>query len=196
MSYQFKGRHHDEYPNPWHTIQVKNVYENPWIKVEHRDVINPSGGLGIYGFVHFKNTAIGVVPLDNQGNTWIVGQYRYTLGRYSWEIPEGGGLVDADPLESAKRELLEETGISALRWTPLLEMHTSNSVTDEYGIVYVAQELSYGKPNPEETEQLQVRRLPFREVFDMVMRGDITDSLSMIAILKVNECINRGAFTF
>lgn len=196
MSYQIKGNQHDQSPNPWQTLEVKTVYENPWIRVEHRDVINPSGGAGIYGLVHFKNTAIGIVPLDNEGNTWLVGQYRYTLGRYSWEIPEGGGLAGADPLESAKRELLEETGISALRWTPILEMHTSNSVTDEYGIAYVAQELSYGKSSPEETEQLQVRRLPFQEVFDMVMRGDITDALTMTAVLKVNECIKNGTLTF
>ncbi|MCW5924731.1 MAG: NUDIX hydrolase [Saprospiraceae bacterium] len=192
MAFQWKGRQPDQSPNPWKTLSAQTVYENPWIRVEHRDVLNPSGGAGIYGVVHFKNTAIGIVPLDDEGCTWLVGQYRYTLKRYSWEIPEGGGLVDTDPLESAKRELLEETGIIARRWTPLLEMHISNSVTDEYGVVYVAQDLVMGKAQPEETEQLLIRRLPFSEAVEMVMRGDITDSLSMVALLKVNEWLRNG----
>jgi 8-oxo-dGTP pyrophosphatase MutT (NUDIX family) len=192
MFFQFKGRQPDQSHNPWQTLSVRNVYENAWIRVEHRDVLNPSGGAGIYGLVHFKNTAIGIVPLDREGCTWLVGQYRYTLQRYSWEIPEGGGLLGTDPLESAKRELLEETGITARIWTPLLELHTSNSVTDEYGVAYMAQDLELGKAQPEETEQLSVRRLPFSEVVEMVMRGDITDSLSMVAILKVSEWLRQG----
>lgn len=196
MPFQFKGPQPDGAPNPWQTLTTRNVYENPWIRVEHRDVLNPSGGAGIYGVIHFKNTAIGIVPLDRDGNTWLVGQYRYTLERYCWEIPEGGGPMGIDPLESAKRELLEETGITAARWTPLLEMHTSNSVTDEYGVAFVAQELSFGEAQPEETEQLQVQRLPFQQVVEMVMQGKITDSLSMIAILKVHEWLRNGTLTF
>lgn len=196
MPFQFKGPQPDGTPNPWQTLTTRNVYENPWIRVEHRDVLNPSGGAGIYGVIHFKNTAIGIVPLDRDGNTWLVGQYRYTLERYCWEIPEGGGPMGIDPLESAKRELLEETGITAARWTPLLEMHTSNSVTDEYGVAFVAQELSFGEAQPEETEQLQVQRLPFQQVVEMVMQGEITDSLSMIAILKVHEWLRNGTLTF
>ena len=192
MNFQFKGRQPDQNPNPWQTFSNKIAYENPWIRVTHREVLNPSGGAGIYGVVHFKNTAIGIVPLDDEGFTWLVGQYRYTLESYSWEIPEGGGPIGTDSLESAKRELMEETGITARRWTPLLEMHTSNSVTDEYGVAYVAQDLEFGKAQPEETEELIVRRLPFSEAVEMVMSGEITDALSMIAILKVNEWLRRG----
>lgn len=192
MHFQFKGNKPDQSHNPWKTLAIRNAYENPWVRVEHRDVLNPAGGPGIYGVVHFKNTAIGIIPLDEEGYTWIVGQYRYTLERYSWEIPEGGGLAGSDPLEAARRELLEETGLTARIWTPLLEMHTSNSVTDEYGVAYVAQDLKLGEAQPEETEQLQVRRLPFSEVVDMVMRGEITDALSMIAILKANEWLRQG----
>ncbi|MCB0577562.1 MAG: NUDIX hydrolase, partial [Saprospiraceae bacterium] len=131
-----------------------------------------------------------------EGYTWLVGQYRYALERYSWEIPEGGGPVGTDPLESAKRELIEETGIRAARWTPLLEMHTTNSVTDEYGVAYVAQELSFGAAQPEETEQLQIRRLPFHEAVAMVMDGEITDVFSMVALLKAAEWHRTGALTF
>jgi len=196
MPFQFKGRQPDRHPNPWRTLSVRNAYENPWIRVEHRDVLNPAGGPGIYGLVHFKNTAIGIIPLDNEGNTWLVGQYRYALERYSWEIPEGGGPAGTDPLEAAKRELLEETGITAARWTPLLEMHTSNSVTDEYGLAFVAQELAFGESQPEETEELQVKKLPFGDVVGMVLDGEITDALSMIAILKANEWLRKGMLTY
>ncbi len=196
MPFQFKGSGPDKTPNPWETISAQTVYDNPWIHVEHREVVNPSGGNGVYGVVHMKNTAIGIVPLDREGYTWLVGQYRYTLGRYSWEIPEGGGHAGVDPLDSARRELLEETGITAQKWTPLLEMFTSNSVTDEYGVAFVAQDLAFGDAEPEETEQLQIRRLPFSECVDMVMRGDITDVFSMVAILKVNEWLRNGALTF
>ena len=178
--------------NPWKTISKKTVYENPWIEVSHRDVINPSGGKGIYGMVHFKNTAIGIIPLDENLNTWLVGQYRYTLEQYSWEIPEGGGLVGNDPLEGAKRELLEETGITAKKWTPLVEIHTSNSVTDEYGISYVAQELSFGEAEPEETEDLIVKKLPFQEVFEMTMRGEITDCFAVASIFKLQFILEKG----
>lgn len=179
-------------PNPWFTKHICRVYDNPWIEVTHRDVVNPTGGAGIYGVVHFKNLAIGIVPLDAAGNTWLVGQYRYTLGRYSWEIPEGGGPLHEQPLEAAKRELLEETGIRASRWTKLLELHLSNSVTDEHGIAFVAQDLEFGTAQPEETEQLQVRQLPFEEAVQMVLEGEITDALSMAALLKTQEWLRRG----
>ncbi|MEM8907572.1 MAG: NUDIX hydrolase [Bacteroidota bacterium] len=178
--------------NPWKTLQVTEVYDNPWIQVTHRDVLNPAGNEGIYGLVHFKNIAIGIVPLDEQYNTWLVGQYRYTLDRYTWEIPEGGGPIGEAPIDSAKRELLEETGIQAQRWTQILDLHTSNSVTDEYGLAYVAQDLSYGTAMPEETEELTIRQLPFAEAFQMVMDGQITDSLAMVAIMKTHYLLERG----
>lgn len=173
-----------ELENPWQTLHTEVVYDNPWIQVTHNDVINPSGGAGIYGKVHFKNLAIGIVPLDEHQNTWLVGQYRYVLNQYSWEIPEGGCPIGTDPLDTAKRELLEETGITAKKWTKLLDLHISNSVTDEFGCAYVAQGLTFGKASPEETEDLQLRQLPFEEVFQMVMANEITDSLSVMAVLK------------
>jgi hypothetical protein len=112
----------------WKTISIKEVYENPWIKLDEHQVINPSGGKGIYGKVHFKNKAIGIIPLDENNNTWIVGQQRYTLNEWSWEIPEGGGPLGVGTLESAKRELLEETGLKANKWTEIVKIHLSNSV--------------------------------------------------------------------
>lgn len=171
--------------NPWKTLSIKEVYDNPWINITHRDVLNPSGQNGIYGKVHFKNIAVGALPLDDKNYTWLVGQYRYTLEKYSWEIPEGGCIEGIEPLQAAKNELQEETGIIANKWTKILDIHTSNSVTDEYGICYLAEELTFGKSSPEPCEELVVKKLKFEEAFKMVMNGEITDSLSIATIMKV-----------
>jgi len=171
--------------NPWTTLSSKEIYDNPWIQVEEHQVINPNGGKGIYGKVHFKNLAIGVIPIFDNGDTILVGQYRYPLNAYSWEFPEGGGKLDVDPLDSAKRELLEETGLIAGRWSKLIEMHLSNSVSDEFSIIYVAEDLTQGTAEPEETEQLQIKRLPIKEAIEMVLCGEITDSMSVAALLKL-----------
>lgn len=175
----------DQTKNPWKTLSSKEIYENSWISLTEHQVVNPSGGKGIYGKVHFKNLAVGILVLDEDANTWLVGQYRYPLNEYSWEIPEGGGFMGTDPLESAKRELSEETGITAKSWTEIQRMHLSNSVSDELGIIYLARDLAYGEAEPEETEQLTLRKLPFEQAFEMVLNGEITDSLSVAAILKV-----------
>ena len=171
--------------NPWKTLSEKTAYDNPWIKVTHREVLNPSGNPGIYGVVHFKNLAIGVVPVDRQLNTWLVGQYRYTLNAYSWEIPEGGCPLGTEPLDTAKRELIEETGIRANSWQKILDFHTSNSVTDEAGTAYLATDLSFGESAPEDTEDLVVKKMPLAEAIQWVEEGRITDSLSIMALQKV-----------
>ena len=170
--------------NPWTTLERNEVYDNNWINVNEHQVLNPSGGPGIYGVVHFKNTAIGVLPLDEDNNTWLVGQYRYPMQAYSWEIPEGGGALGVDPLIGAKRELLEETGLVATDWTEIQRMYLSNSVSDEMAVIYVARGLTMTEAEPEETEQLIVKKLPFEEAYQMVMDGRITDSMSIAAILK------------
>lgn len=170
--------------NPWTTLKTTSIYENPWIRLEQHDILNPAGKEGIYGKVHFKNRAMAIVPIDKEGNTWLVGQYRYPLDVYSWEIPMGGGPIGKDLLESAKRELKEETGLSAEKWTELMKIHTSNSVTDELAIIYLAEDLTQGETEFEETEILQIRKLPFTEVLEMVMNGEITDSISVAGILK------------
>lgn len=182
----------NESENPWETKHISEVYDNPWIVVTHEDVITPGGSEGIYGKVHFKNLAVGVIPLDEENNTWIVGQYRYTLEEYSWEIPEGGAPFNNSALASAKRELEEETGIKAEKWTEVIQLTTSNSVTDERAICYVAQNLSYGISTPEDTEQLKVRKLPFDELVEMTMKGEITDAMSVSTILKVKIMLEQG----
>ncbi len=172
--------------NPWTTLSGEEKYDNQWIKVTEYQVINPAGGKGIYGKVHFKNKAIGIIALDEQGNTWLVGQYRYPLNEWSWEIPEGGGPVDRSVLESAQRELREETGLTAKKWTEILRTHLSNSVSNEEGFVFLAEGLVHGESELEETEaDIKVWKLPFIEVLEMVMTGKITDSLSVMGILKV-----------
>ncbi|QXV66289.1 NUDIX hydrolase [Mucilaginibacter sp. 21P] len=171
--------------NPWKIVSEKPVYDNPWINLTEYQVINPSGNPGIYGKVHYKNIAIGILPLDDEMNTYLVGQYRFTLNQYSWEIPEGGGPLGIDPLESAKRELLEETGLKATEWKEIQRMHLSNSVTDELCILYVAKGLQQFEAEPEDTEELIVNKVPFDEVYGMVCSGEITDCLAVAAILKV-----------
>lgn len=172
--------------NPWQILRSELKYDNPWISLTEHQVLNPNGGEGIYGVVHFKNRAIGVLAMDDDDQLYLVGQYRFPLKQFSWEIPEGGGpLQEAEPLHSAKRELLEETGLKARHWEKLLELHLSNSVSDEFGIVYLATGLSQHEAQPEETEQLFLKKIPFEEACHMVESGEITDSLTVAAILKM-----------
>lgn len=176
----------EEVKNPWTTLSGEVKYDNPWINVTEYKVINPGGGHGIYGKVHFKNKAIGVIPLDKDLNTWLVGQYRYTLNEWHWEIPEGGGPFNQSPLEAAMRELHEETGLKAEKWTEIQRLHTSNSVTDEEGFIFLAEEITEGSNALEESEaDMKVWKLPFQEALQMVLDGKITDSMSVMGILKV-----------
>jgi 8-oxo-dGTP pyrophosphatase MutT (NUDIX family) len=183
--------HHPE-ENPWTITSEKTIYNNPWINVTEYQVINPSGNPGIYGKVHFKNMAIGVLPLDDEMNTYLVGQYRFALNQYSWEMPEGGAPEGTDPLESAKRELLEETGLKATQWTEIQRMHLSNSVSDELSIIYLARGLAQFEAEPEDTEQLIVNKVPFAEVYRMVCDGSITDSITVAAVLKVQLLLSEN----
>ncbi|MCS6794369.1 MAG: NUDIX hydrolase [Raineya sp.] len=184
--------------NPWQILHSRDIYENPWIKVREDKVINPSGKEGIYGTVSFKNKAIGIVPIDEEGFTWLVGQYRYPLNEYSWEIPMGGGKVvfpssksfDEQILEAAQRELWEETGILAKKWTKIARIHTSNSVTDEEGFVFIAEDLIFENNAPEETEQLSIKKVHLSIALQWVLNDEITDAISMIGIMKA--CKLRG----
>ena len=169
----------------WKSLSSKTIYDNPWIEVVEHQVINPGGGQGIYGKVHYKNIAVGVIPIDDEGYTWIVGQHRFTLDEFSWEIPEGGSPKGEDLIETAKRELKEETGLSAESYEIILDMHTSNSVSDELAVVFIARGISKGEASPEESEaDLKLKRIHFSELYKMVMNGDITDSMSVAGVLK------------
>lgn len=183
----------DSAANPWKRHSRRTVYENPWITVYEDQVTRPDGQGGIYGVVHYKNLAVGIVALDEKGRVVLVGQYRYPLDRYSWEIPEGGGATHESPLEAAKRELMEETGCRAGRWTEILRAHLSNSVSDEEAVCFLATELEPGTARPEGTEQLAIRWLPLAEALDMVRRGEITDALAVMGLQRAAEIVDRGA---
>ncbi len=172
----------EESYNPWKVVAQQQVYDNPWIEVTEYKVINPGGNPGIYGKVHFKNLAIGIVPLNANGELVLVGQYRFPLNAYSWEIPEGGGKIGIDPLESAKRELLEETGLVAKQWEKLLELHLSNSVSDELAILYLATDLEQHAAEPEDTEELAHRSLSLEAAYREICEGRITDAMTVAAI--------------
>lgn len=170
---------------PWTVLTKRLTYDNRWIRVTHHEVITPAGETGVYGTVHFKHLAIGIVPVDKDGHTYLVGQHRFPLDEYSWEIPEGGGTIGVAPQASAARELREETGLCAGEWHKLLECDLSNSVSDERAMAFLAWELTQGSASPEPTEELAIRRLPLTETFRMVADGAIRDALSVMALQAV-----------
>ncbi|MGA3030481.1 MAG: NUDIX hydrolase [Candidatus Limnocylindrales bacterium] len=180
--------------NPWHRVSRRVAYENPWVEILHDDVVRPDGQPGIYGVVHFRHLAIGVVPVDADDRVLLVGQYRYTLDHYSWEIPEGGGDLDEEPEAAARRELVEETGYSGGHWRELCRAELSNSLTDEVTILFVASGLEPGPSSPEGTEQLQLRWVPFVEVMAMIRRGEIADAMTILAMqqLALERATARG----
>ena len=173
--------------NTWKTLSSEQVYESAWISVNKHQVINPAGNSAIYSVVNFKNLAIGIIPLSDDGFTWLVGQWRYPLNAYSWEIPEGGGPLGEVPIETAKRELKEETGIVAKQFEEILQLHLSNSATDEHAYVFLATDLSFEEAEPEESEDLQVKKIHINDAYQMVLNGEITDAISVAAIFKVKH---------
>ena len=181
----------------WKTLSSRIVFDNPWIRVMEARVVSPTGSEHDYGHVHFKNKAVAIVPLDEHGNTWLVGQDRFTLGEYSWEVPMGGSDGDEDPADTAVRELKEETGLEADNYELLMRVHTSNSITDEEGFVFVATGLTEGQPDFDEEEDLAIRKVPFDEAVAMVRRGEITDAISVAALLRIaaDQKINRAETT-
>ena len=174
----------DRYSNPWRTVSSRVVYDNPWITVREDQVLRPDGAPGIYGVVHYKNKAIGVVPVDADGHIYLVGQYRYPLDAYSWEIPEGGCPQGEEPLAAAQRELREETGLEAAHWEILGTAHLSNSVSDEEAIIYLATGLTQREAQPDGTEKLEYKRVTSAEALQMVLRGEITDVMSVLGIVR------------
>jgi 8-oxo-dGTP pyrophosphatase MutT (NUDIX family) len=176
-----------QHPNPWKTVSTRETYANPWIRVREDQVIKPTGGPGIYGVVEYKNTAVGVLPLDDEGFTWLVGQWRYCHQRYEWEIPEGGCPAGESTVDAARRELLEETGIVADKIEPLLSgIQLSNSTSNETCDIFIATGLTFAQAQPEDTEELELLRLPVVEAIQMARDGRIRDGVSVLALLAVD----------
>lgn len=177
---------------PWTIHHSREIYRNPWIRVTEHEVTHPTGAPGIYGVVHLQNLAVGCVPILDDGSVLLVGQHRFPLDLYSWELPEGGGAFD-DPQGSAARELKEETGYTAASWMPLVEMELSNAVTDEQAVGFLAWDLTEGVAEPDEMEALNLRRVSFTDALDMAMTGEIRDAFSQMMLLKTDLLGRRGA---
>ena len=179
---------------PWRIKSVRTVYNNKWIAVREYQAVAPTGADAVYGLVHPHNLAIGVLPIDAKGHTYLVGQERFTLGRYSWELPEGGGPEDLPPLESAQRELAEECRLKADNWLPLFgDVHLGNSLTDERAYAFIAWNLSADTNFPPDcSEELSLRRVPFAEAVKMAVSGEITDGFSLVMLLKADHLLRTG----
>lgn len=178
-------------PNPWRTTGSRPVYANPWITVREDAVVRADGSVGVYGVVSMRNLALGCVPLFDDGTTVLVGQHRYPLDEWHWEVVTGGGDPARPVLEEIARELAEETGVVAATWTPLGELRTSNSVTDERGILFLAEDCEQGVPDPEATELIVPWRLPFAEAVAMAEDGRITDGMSVATLLRADRLLAR-----
>ena len=172
---------------PWIRRRSRDIYQNPWIRVREDAVTRPDGSPGIYGVVEFRNLTIGVVALNASGEVVLVGQHRYPLDYYSWEIPEGGGPNGSDPRANAARELREETGLEADRWDYLGTLVLSNAVSDETGHLFLARDLTQHEPEPEPTEILQIRWLPLEEACREALEGRIADSVSCVALARTRH---------
>lgn len=177
---------------PWRVKTMRAVFDNPWIRVVDHEVVHPDGSPGDYGVVKFKNLAIGVLPIDDNGAVTLVGQHRFPQDKYSWELPEGGGDVNTPPLVSAKRELEEETGLTAGGWAPLCEFDISNSVTDERAVCFLAWDLTPGAAAPDPSEALTIKSVFFHQLLEMVLSGEITDSLTIVMTLTAQAKALRG----
>ncbi len=177
---------------PWTVETEATVYDNPWITVTDCRVVRPNGAPGQYGVVHFKNLAVGVLPLLDDGTVRLVGQHRFPHDAYSWEVPEGGGKLSVDPRVSAERELAEETGFRARHWLEMGAFDLSNSVTDERAVCFLAWGMEAGTPNPDGDEVLDHRTVRFSELHEMVLKGDIRDSMTIIMVLKARALAAAG----
>ena len=177
---------------PWRDHGGRTVFDNPWMTVTEHAATAPTGEPATYGKIHFKNLALAVLPLHEDGTVTLVGQHRFAMMDYAWEIPEGGGPLDVDPLESIRRELREEAGLEAADWREILRFQISNSLTDERGIGWLAMGFTPAEQDPDDTEAIALARVPFREALDAVVNGWIEDGMSMAMLLRAYHMAREG----
>ena len=182
----------DKKNGPWEVHNTEIAFENPWLKVETSEITHPDGTAGTYGVARFANLACGVLPVDDEGHTWLVGQHRFPFNAYSWELPEGGGAIDVDPQHSAARELEEETGLIAAHYAPLGRWHLSNSVSDEVAYGYLAWGLTMGQASPEPSEALSIRRVPITALVGQIRGGEITDAFTHLMVMSARDMARNG----
>lgn len=182
----------EEDGDPWIVKSAATAFENDWFRVEAHDVLRPDGAPGHYGVVRVRRLAVGVLPIDAKGCINMVGQWRFPLARYSWEMPEGGAEPGEDARACAERELAEETGLRAGTLLKVLEMDLSNSLTDERAVLFIATELSQGEAQPEGTEVLRRRSAHFLDVLERAVDGRIRDALTVAAVLRAHHMAVTG----
>jgi 8-oxo-dGTP pyrophosphatase MutT (NUDIX family) len=181
--------------DPWKPGAERVAFESGWITVTEQVATAPTGKLSPYGLVKFKNLAVAVLPIHEDGTIVLVGQHRFPLGDYTWELPEGGSPLGEDPLDGARRELAEETGLAAAEWREVMRTQLSNSVTDERMIGYLALGLSPAASAHEadETESIALARVPFREALDAAMAGYLPDMLTVAMLLRGYHMAQEGS---
>jgi ADP-ribose pyrophosphatase len=182
----------EEDSDPWIVKSMTRAFENDWFCVDAHDVLRPDGKSGHYGVIRIRRLAVGVLPIEADGRVHLVGQWRFPLGRYSWEMPEGGAQPGEDAQLCAERELSEETGLSAGSLVKVLEMDLSNSLTDERAVIFLATDLRHGQAQPEATEVLRRRHAHFMDIVARVADGRIRDALTVAAVLRAHHMAVTG----
>ncbi|HJW09170.1 MAG TPA: NUDIX hydrolase [Holophagaceae bacterium] len=182
-------------PNPYKVRERRMIYDSPWIRLREDRFDHRRGTPGRYAVCGFRRTACGVLALDGQDRVVLVGQWRYPLEQYSWELPEGGGEADESPFEAIRRELGEEAGLQAQVWEPLLYFNPSNATTDEETFLFLATGLSVAEGHePDEHEELMLHHEPFQDCVQRVFSGEIRDGLTVAALLAL-QARRAGAAT-
>jgi len=179
-------------PSPWRNDSEETLFENPWLRLTRHDATAPTGLAADYVVMRPKNVATGVLPIHDDGTVTLVGQQRFALANYSWEMPEGGAPMGEDPFDGVRRELAEEAGLAAEHWRPALTMELSNSVTDEIAMTWLAWGLSPVPVAPDPTEVIAVVRVPFVDLLDEIGRGTVRDAMTVATAYKAHHMATTG----
>lgn len=179
-------------PPAWRGETEETVFENPWMRLSRHRVIAPTGNAADYTVMRPKSVATGVLPIHDDGTVVLVGQQRFALANYSWEMPEGGAPLDEDPFDGVRRELAEEAGLAAASWAPALTMELSNSITTELAHTWIAWDLSPVPVAPDPTEVIAVARVPFGDLLDEIGRGTVKDAMTVATAYKAYHMARNG----